>query len=778
MSAVTSRRAAGLVVILLTWLLAGVARGGEAPTLVPGPDGAAGPGQPVAEIVIRGNRRIEDSVIRARIKTRTGEPLLPVTVRDDIKAIYQLGFFDDVRVEVTPGPTGPVVAFVVSERPQIAQILIEGRDQVSEEDVRGAITVKPNTIVDPAAIRASEQKVKALYTDKGYLDAKVSSRLDPQADNRVNLAIVIEEGKKVPVRAVEFEGNEAFSDRKLRGVIETRQKGFWSWLTGSGVLKSDALERDQALLTQFYLDRGYVNIRVGRPRVERRDDGLVLTFPIQEGSKFRIGSVSFAGELIKPEPELREKLQTKPGEVFRASAVRKDIDTLSTVYADEGYAFAAVTPNTRIDPEAKTIDLTFELQKNQRVRFGEINITGNTATRDKVIRRELRIMEGEQYSATGLAKSRNRVRQLGFFKDVRITTTPVEETNQEVVDVNVAVEEQPTGQFTFGAGFSSEEAFTFVTQLSQSNLFGRGQRAALSGRFGTRAVAFNASFTEPYFLDTRLSVGVDLFRIKREFTDFDRKNTGGVLRFGYPLSDTWRANVAYKLERIEITDVEPTVTSPFVLSQAALGTVTSSGVTWTLRHDGRDYFLDPTRGDLTTLSAEVTGGPFGGNVDIYRLEASSRWYVPLPLWKLVGMVGGTIGHVDTLEGGPVPIFERYFLGGINSVRGYRSRSIGPQDPPGSGVVVGGETILVFNSELLIPLFPESGAGLKLVLFFDAGNAFGRGASIDPTDLKKSWGFGLRWFSPLGPIRLEFGFPLDLEPGDRKESVQFTLGTVF
>ncbi len=776
MAPAAARRAAGLVVLLVTWLLTGVARG-EAPAPGTG-SAAAGAGGPVAEVVVRGNRRIEDSVIRARIKTRPGEPLSPATVRDDIKAIYQLGFFDDVRVEVTPGPAGPVVAFVVSERPQIAQVVIEGRKEVSEEDVRGAITIKANTIVDPTAIRASEQKIRALYVDKGYLDAKVTSRLDPQPDNRVNLVFVIEEGKKIPVRAIEFEGNQAFSDRKLRGVIETRRKGFWSWLTGSGVLKSDALERDQTLLTQFYLDHGYANVRVGRPRVERRGDGLVLTFPIQEGPKFRIGSVAFSGELIKPEAELRKTLQTQPGMVFKASSIRKDIDTLSTLYADQGYAFAAVTPNTKIDPETRTIDLTLELKKNQRVRFGEISITGNTTTRDKVIRRELRIVEGEQYSATALSKSRNRVRQLGFFKDVRITTTPAEGTNQEVVDINVAVDEQPTGQFTFGAGFSSEEAFTFVTQLSQSNLFGRGQRAALSGRFGTRTVAFDASFTEPYFLDTKLSVGVDLFSVKREFTDFDRKSTGGVLRLGYPLSDTWRANVAYKLEQVEITDVESTVTSPFILSQAALGTVTSSGVTWTLRHDGRDYFLDPSRGDLTTFSVEVTGGPFGGNVDTYRLEASSRWYFPLPLWKLVGSAAGTIGHVDTLEGGPVPIFERYFLGGINSVRGYRSRSIGPQDPPGSGVVVGGETILVFNTELLVPLFPESGAGLKWVFFFDAGNAFGRGTSIDLGDLKKSWGFGLRWFSPLGPIRVEFGFPLDLGPGDRKESVQFTLGAVF
>jgi outer membrane protein insertion porin family len=777
MTPAAARRWAGLLLCLLTWLVASVAQGGESASPAAGAQPGGG-SLPVAEVLVRGNRRIEDDVIHARIKTRPGEPLSPAQVRQDVKALFQLGFFEDVQVEVAAGPAGPVVTFVVAERPQVASIGIDGRHAVKEEDVRGAITVKPNTLVDPAAIRASAQKITALYADKGFLDAKVTTRLDPLADNRVTLVFVIEEGKKVPVRRIEFEGNQAFSDRRLRRVIETREKGVWSWLTGSGVLKTDALERDQALVTQFYLDRGYANVRVGRPQVGRRGDGLVITIPVQEGPRFAIRSVGFGGELIKPESVLREKLATQPGDTFKVSDVRKDIDTLSTIYADEGYAFAAVTPNTTIDPEAKTIDLVFELAKNQRVRFGEINISGNLVTRDKVIRRELKVAEGEQYRATGLNKSRARVRQLGFFKDVKITTTPVEGTNQEVVDVNVAVEEQPTGQFTFGAGFSSEEAFSFVTQLSQSNLFGRGQRASLSGRFGTRTIAFDASFTEPYFLDTRLSAGVDLFNINREFTDFERKSTGGVLRLGYPLSDTWRANVAYKLERIEITDVEPTVTSPFVVAQAALGTVTSSGLTWSLRHDGRDFFLDPTRGDLTTFSAEVTGGPLGGNVDVFRLEASSRWFAPLPIWKLVGSVGGTIGHVDSLEGGPVQIFERYFLGGINSVRGYRGRSIGPQDPPGSGVVVGGETILVFNAEILIPLFPESGAGLKWVFFFDAGNAFARGEGIALSDLKKSWGFGIRWFSPLGPIRLEFGRPLDLKPGDQKEPIQFTLGAPF
>ncbi|HWP35410.1 MAG TPA: outer membrane protein assembly factor BamA, partial [Thermodesulfobacteriota bacterium] len=731
----------------------------------------------VAEVVIRGNRRIEEAVIRARVKTRAGEPLSRAQVREDVKAIYQLGYFDDVRVEVAPGPTGQVVTFVVVERPQIGQIVFEGRSKLSEEELREALTIKPNTLADPAAIRASEQKLKALYAERGYLDATVTSRLDPQPDQRVTLVFVIREGEKVPVRRVEFEGNQAFTDGRLARVVSTKRRTFWSWLTGSDVLKPDALERDQALLTQFYLDRGYANVRVGRPRVERRPEGLVITYPIQEGPRFTIGAVGFSGELLKPEAELRGRLRTRPGRPFSASDVRRDIDTLQTIYADEGYAFAAVTPQTRVNEARRTIDLTFELAKNQRVRFGEIEITGNVSTRDKVIRRELKIAEGELYSATGLARSRQRLRQLGFFKDVRISTTPVEGTGQEVVDVAVAVEEQPTGQFTFGAGFSSEEAFSFVTQLSQLNLFGLGHRVALSGRFGTRVVFFDLSYTDPYFLDTRLSAGIDLFRVEREFTDFDRKNAGGVLRFGYPLSDTWRVNLAYKLEEIRITNVEPTVTSPFILSQAALGTVLSSGVTLSLRHDGRDYFLDPTRGDLTSFTLEVAGGPFGGNIDIYRLEASTRWYRPL-FWRLIGSAALTVGHVDTLEGGPVPVFERYFLGGINSLRGYQARSVGPQDPPGSGVVVGGETALFGSVELLIPLFPESGAGLKWLFFFDIGNAFGRGEAIDLSRLKRSWGYGIRWLSPLGPIRLEFGRPLDLGPGDRKESVQFTIGTVF
>ncbi|HEX7128426.1 MAG TPA: outer membrane protein assembly factor BamA [Thermodesulfobacteriota bacterium] len=774
-------RAIGVVVLLLTvaaWLAAAPGHAGEAgPAASPSPE-AGGAQMPVAEVVIRGNRRIEEAVIRTRIRTREGEPLSAATVRNDVKSLYQLGFFEDVRVEVTPSAEGPVVAFVVVERPQIAGIVLEGREEVSEEDVRAAITVRPNTLADPAAIQASVLQVKALYTDKGFLDATVSTRLDPQPGDRVNLVFVIDEGKKVPVRTIEFEGNTAFSDRKLRGVIDTSEKGFWSWITGSGVLKSDALERDQQLLTQFYLDRGYANVRVGRPTITREADGLKLTFPISEGPRFNIGTIGFRGELIESEEKLRERLVTEPGSLFKASNLRRDIDTLTTVYADHGYAFAAVTPNTRVDAERKVIDVTFELTKNQQVRFGEINITGNVQTRDKVIRRELRIAEGEQYSATGLARSRQRVRALGYFRDVRMTTTPVPGTNQEVVDVDVQVDEQPTGQFTFGAGFSSEEAFSLLVQLQQSNLFGRGQRAALAGRFGTRTIAYDFSFTEPYFLDTPLSVGVDVFDIDREYTDFDRKSSGGALRLGYPLSDTWRVGLAYKLELITIRNVEETVTSPVILEQAALGQVTSSGLTFTLRHDGRDYPIDPTKGDLTTLTAEVTGGPFGGNVEIYRLEGSSRWYFPLGFWGLVGSLNGTIGHVDSLEGGPVPLFERYFLGGINTIRGYRARSVGPQDPPGSGTVIGGETAVFFNSEILVPLFPDSGAGLKALVFFDAGNAFDRGESFSFGDLKKSVGFGFRWLSPLGPIRLEFGYPLDIEPGDRKETVQFTLGAPF
>ena len=741
-------------------------------------------------VVITGNRRVEEEAIRVQIRSQPGTRLNEATVDSDVRALYRMGFFDNIEAQLNEENGKWVLTYTVSERPLISEVHIDGNKKVSREDLDGAFKIRPNTILEPNKVRSGIDEAKKLYEKKGYLDAKITYTTKPVADDQVVLTYQVEEGKVVRITDLIFEGDRAFKPSELRKVMQTKEAWFFSFVTGAGNLDNEVLKTDIERLTAFYYDHGYIDVKIDEPVVQREKDGLKVTIKIDEGEQYKVGKVDIGGDLLPDMTKAQAKLSLAPGEVFRTSKLRDDISALTEVYGDEGYAFVNVTPDTAVDQADKTVDVTYKVSKGPAVTIDKIDITGNTKTRDKVIRRELRLQEQQRFSGSALRKSQERLRRLGYFEDVNITTRKTD--SEDRLDLLVDVKEASTGSFSAGAGISSGENFLFNVRLSEINLFGRGQRLVLNVDFGQLRRNFSVDFTEPYFMDTELTAGVSLFKWQLFFDQFTRGGTGGSVRLlypftalgwtslaGYSLEDT-RLGLEYRLEEADISDVS--TTAPTVI-QTAQGHSLTSGLTPRIFRDTRNHPFDPTSGSLQDVSFEWAG--LGGDSKFIKVEGRGRWYYPFyksPTWgTFVFSFGSNIGYGRGYSGErELPLYERYFPGGINSVRGFRILSMGPKNivinALGQGLSrdpIGGSSQLIFNNEIIFPIVES--LGLKGVVFVDAGNAFSASQGIDITDMRVSSGGGFRWLSPIGPLRIEVGIPINPHIGDDKQTVMFSFG---
>lgn len=783
-------RALRVALVVALALLGGRARAEEPPL--------------VGQVLVKGNHRVEEEAIRVRLKVHPGSPLDQKAIDDDIRSLYQMGFFSNIAAEVSKVGDELVLTYRVSERPYVADVTISGAKKIDEEELEGALRVRPNTILDPEKARAGIEDAKKLYEKKGYLDAQIRYDTEPVGKNEVAVHFIVDEGKAVRINKIVFEGTEAFSDRQLKRVMATKESWFLSFLTGAGNLDREVLNTDTERLTAYYYDHGYIDVRIDEPLIERDKKGLRVTFKIDEGKVYSFGTIKMAGELLPGTEKVEEDLQAKEGKTFRPSKLREDINSITEVYGDEGYAFVNVTPETTIDAEDQKVDVTYQVKRGPEVYIDRIEISGNTKTRDKVIRRELELQEQKRFSGSKLRRSQERLRRLGFFEDVNITTRKADRDDR--LDLVVDVREGSTGAFSAGAGISSGESFLFNVRLSEINLFGRGQRLVLNADFGSIRRNISLSFTEPYFLDTEFSLGVDAFNWELQFDEFTRGGTGGGLRvlypftalgwnelWGIPLLDT-RFGLSYRIEDAEISDVSRNAAA---IIRAEQGTSLTSSLTPRIFRDTRNHPFDPTNGSLQDFSIEFAG--IGGDTDFIKAESRTRWYIPLLESERFGALtfstGWTFGYGISLDSQrELPLFERYFPGGINSVRGYRVRSLGPRVPVFSQAredqdacaldpdycaqlirrdEVGGSHQLIFNNEIIFPIVQS--LGLKGVVFFDAGQAFSAADGLDITKLRTAAGFGVRWLSPIGPLRIEIGFPLNPRVGDDTQTVLFSFG---
>ena len=762
-------------------------------------------------IQISGNVRVEDDGIRLHVKSKPGEVFDPTIVDQDVKAIYRMGFFDDVQAELSPDG---ILTYAVKEKPYIREVKIQGASQVSKEKIESAFGVGSRTILDRSKVAEGVDKVRKLYNEQGYVNAAIDHAVTVESNNQAVITIDINEGNRLLIKRVAFEGNKAFSDGELKGLIATKEEWIFSFITNRGVLDRDMLTNDVAILSNHYNDNGYVEHKIDDPVILRARDGLEVVFRISEGPQYRVGKVEIGGELIQDGRQMLKSVKLTTGQIFRGSRLRDDVTSLTDMYSNKGFAFVQVDPITKVNPTDKNVDVALVITKGPPVYFNRVLVAGNTKTRDKVVRRELLTNEQELFSGAKITQSRNALQRTGYFEDVQLTTKKTDQS--DTVDLMVDVKEGPTGTFQVGAGYSSGDGFLFNTNVSEKNLMGKGQGVSGNFAIGSRRQDYILSFTEPYFRDTKVSLGVDLFNTKREFTDFDENRLGFGFNTNYPLKDfrmpffgrgekekgsdelasntgtsIWdymRGGVAYDLTRENIKGISET--APDSIRSEAGQSLTSS-VTPGITYDSRDHFFAPTEGTKSAFSVKMAG--LGGDTRFIKSDLSGRWHYPLlkdPNWggsyvlALGGSLGYGIGLAERSNGKKdLPLFERYFLGGINSVRGFAERSLAPRAPSGcdsngqnctSTEVIGGDKAVVVNTELLFPIMESY--GVRGVAFFDMGNAFSESQSFSFGDLRRSIGAGVRWMSPFGPLRVEIGFPLNKKPHDETSVLGFSIGS--
>lgn len=754
-------------------------------TLFAGPSAFA-EGERIAQVLVKGNHRIEQAAILNVVKLKAGDLLYPDKVDADIRAIYKLGQFQDVSADATSSDKGMVLTYIVAEKPIVRSISYIGNKELSQEKLKEADELKRNAVFSERDLARSVKKIKKAYADEGYYLAVVDATTEKMAHNDVKVVYKITEGKKVLINTIRFEGNKAFSARQLRKVMETGEKWFMSWITGAGTYKEDVLRNDLNQISDLYFNNGYINVRVGEPKVTLLPDksGLVVTIGITEGDQYRTGTIDFRGDLLEPAAELTKKISLKSGEVFSRGKLRGDIFSLTDLYADKGYAFANVNPLSRPNPEKKVIDITFDFEKGDKVYIDRINISGNTKTRDKVIRREMKLAEGEQYSSTALKKSKQALMNLGFFEEANLSTA--KGSADDKLNLNVDVKEKSTGTFSVGAGYSSLDGLIGQGSVSQTNFLGLGLKANVSASLGGRSQTYNLGITDPYFLDSHWTLGGDVYRTERDYIDFTRRVTGGDIKAGYPLSDTINTFWVYKFEKKEIYNESAALVAQYTSNPAIKpeASSTTSSVYASLTRNTTDYHLDPSTGMVNTLSIEYAG--LGGTNKFVRYMGDTTVFFPM-MWSSVLSLRGSLGYIQTTSSTKIPIDERFYLGGISTLRGFESRTVSPyfrfEDSEVSGKkftnisYLGGNKQAVFNTELVFPLLKD--AGLKGVVFLDAGNSYGEDQQLFSSFLA-SYGFGFRWASPMGPLRIEYGIPFNPRPGidNKRGRLEFSIGGFF
>ncbi|NWF92545.1 MAG: outer membrane protein assembly factor BamA [Syntrophaceae bacterium] len=740
------------LVLLILYLLAGVSEG---------------KGDVVYKITILGNVKVEEGVIRTAVKSREGGPFSTEQVREDLRSIFGLGYFSDVQVDIKSTPQGKEIIFVVVERPSIKDVVIIGNQKVKLNDIKEKLTLPPRSILNLEKVKENSENIRRLYFSKGYYGVKVEFKVDYLETNEAVVTFDINEGPKGHIKRIVFKGNHSLKSSQLKKVMTTKERNIFSFITKTGILDEDVLKNDIQLLTAYYVDRGFLDAKVSEPKVDLHDPKRIqIEIEIVEGPQYRIGDIDFKGDVLTTKEELFRVLKIRRDQVYRMSAIRKEVGALTEKFADQGYANAEITPETSVDAKNLLVHVTFDIEKKKRVSFERIQITGNPKTRDKVIRRELRIAEGELYSASGLNRSRDRLKRTGFFKEVDFSTS--RGSTDDKMNLDIKVEEAPTGALTFGVGYSSIENVVGVASISDRNLLGMGYHGLLRFRLGPYTRDLRLGFTDPYFLGSNYSAGFDLYNEAREFDTYSYKILGGDIRFGKELTEEIRADAVYKLETIKVYDIYEGA-SRFIREQEGKKMTSALGLSFSM--DTRDNFFAPNRGGLHSISGENAGGILGGDNYYVKTVAATSWFFPLPLNTVLNL-RGKMGMVEPYGGKKTPIYEKFFVGGIYTVRGFEYGMAGPFDE--NREPLGSEKMLVFNSELIFPLARE--IGLRGALFWDIGKGFDKFSDVTP--LKTGAGVGIRWFSPFGPLHIDIGFNLNPKEGEKRRVIDFTVGTVF
>jgi len=742
--------------------------------LVAPPRGGRAQDQPlITQIDVVGARKVEEATVRFKLKSRVGDPYSPEVVREDIKGLYTLGYFEDIEVRADIFEGGLKLTFVLHEKPSIQSLRIVGNRKLAVDKIKAKIDLVEGGIIPPGGLAKNAEKIRLFYEEEGYYQIQVEGREERVSPQEVAVTFHIVEGDKFDISEIRIIGNRALTEKEIKSKLQTSELFLFFF---GGTLKREELARDLDRIRALYLDHGFLDIAVAEPEIQLDTDRkkLRILIRVEEGPQYRIRDLTIRGNSLFSEAEIQGLIKSQAGGIFSREMLQRDLVAVTDRYAERGYLFADVAPVTDIRRADNTVTVSLEITEGRQAFVNRIEITGNVRTRDKVLRRELLLVEGDVFNSRLYQESRKNLMNLGFFEEVKLDTKRA--AAEDRVDLEVNVKEKPTGAFSIGGGYSTVDGFIGVASISQANLFGYGKRISLSGQYGQNANRLNLVYTDPHFLDTDFLVEPRLFSYDTDYRDtqgFNQEGAGASLTVGHPLFERVFGTLTYLYERILIKDLAPN--APLLVQlQAAQGETFTSALIFALARDTRDSFTEPTRGMRARFSFEYAGGFLDAesNYTVTTLEVSQYW----PLWwKFVGHLRGNIAYGEAFGDTPLlPVQKRFFLGGANTVRGYENFSISPTSPI-TGGETGGNKAFWINGEILFPLYDP--LRLRGVVFLDMGNAFDELRDFS-WSVKYGAGFGVRFISPLGAIRLEVGFPLNPDPGDKAYRIIFSAGKLF
>jgi outer membrane protein insertion porin family len=734
----------------------------------------------VKDIRVEGIQRTEAGTVFSYLPVKVGEVMTDEKTAAAIKALYATGFFKDVRLEARDG----VVIVTVEERPSIAKITLSGIKEFSEDDLKAGLKqtgLAEGRVLDRALLDKAEQELQRQYFNRGKYAVEIKSTLTPLERNRVAVQFDVVEGDSAKIQQINIVGNKAFKEKELLDQFTSTTPGWLTWYTKNDQYSKSRLGGDIEALRSFYLNRGYLEFNVDSTQVSISPDkeGIYITVNVTEGPQYKVSDVKLAGQMLVPEAELQKLVTVKPGEVFVRDRLTETTKKIGDRLGNDGYAFANVNAVPELDKEKGTVAFTLFVDPGRRVYVNRVNVAGNTKTRDEVVRREVRQMEGAYYDAEKINRSRERINRLEFFNEVNIETPAVPGTTDQV-DVNVSVSEKSTGSVMLGAGFSSSEGLILSGSVSQSNVFGTGNRVSAQINSGTVNTVYSLSFTNPYFTLDGISLGYDLYRRDVDSSEldntgfFENSTIGAGVRFGFPINerDFISLGMSYEQNSVKVDATSPQQWQDFVTQFGTDNDTLRLDGSWA--RDTRDNYLFTTKGMLQRVAAEV--GTPAGSLQYYKLSMQHQQYFTLGR-NFTLMLNGELGYGDGLSGKPLPFFKNFYAGGTSSVRGFQNGTLGPKDVDGDAL--GGDKRVVGNAELFFPLPGlKDDKSLRMSAFVDAGAAYGAGEEFSVDGLRYSAGIAVLWVSPLGPLKFSLAQPLVEKTGDKAEVFQFTLGNVF
>jgi len=732
----------------------------------------------LAGVQIRGLRVLDPDAILMRLSTSKGDPVDPVAINQEMKRLWDTGYFNDISADIESTGEGLMLVFTVAERPRIDSVEVVGSDAVDKKDILEAMSSRTGSVISDKVLAQDLQKITDLYRKKGYYLAEVAYRIEERKGTAsARLVFDVKEGNRLYIKKIAIEGLKTIDEDDLKSELALKERGILSWITKTGVLREEYLERDSAAIQAYGLNHGYLNIMVSAPQVKYEEDGIIVTFAVKEGPRYKIGDITFSGDLLDTPERLLDVItldEHKDKETWMSvSVMQDDGKLLADFYSKYGYTFSEVEPMTRQDPDTNVIDVNYRIDKKNKIYIRRLTTEGNTRTRDNVILREMRMGDGELFDGAKLRRSNERLHKLRYFSEADTVIVPTEKEDE--VDLQVKVKEDQTGAIMGGVGYSTYYRFGVSASISERNLFGRGYSLALAGFLSGRSNSLDLTFTNPRLYDTDLGLTYSAYIVEDEWDDFEKKTVGNTISFFYPIGEYTTVGLGYRLDRYSLFNIPETAPRSYKEYE---GRNLSSVLSARLVYDSTDSKERPSRGYIARAFVEYGGGGIGGNDNFFKPQMELQGFHTLMgdkdhiiHWR------GRIGAVFENSSKPVPVFDRFFIGGIDSIRGYDSDDISPHDPVYKDEI-GGDRMGFLNLEYIWTVEPQ--LGISLVPFFDIGFENDSKQHSTFSNIKKSIGLELRWRSPMGDLRFAYGYPLDKSWDGRKLSgrFEFSMGQNF